>query len=420
MSDRKSDPFGSEVARPLAAGADLGRPRLSPKSAAELLQPERVPGPPVRTVKRNPVGRFLSLVFTLVVVAVLTAGGAIAYGVHLFTSPGPSEESRNVTVAAGSTLRDVAENFERLGIVSNRWVFWIGVRLSDQEAALKAGEYLIPAGASMRQVMEALVGGRSIAYAITIPEGLTSQQIVERIRANDLLVGDITTIPPEGSLLPETYHFQRGDTRENLLNRMRRDRDRVVTEIWNRRVEGLPIDTIDEFVILASIVERETALADERSRVASVFINRLRQGMRLQSDPTIIYGLYGGGGHTLTRSDLDTPNAYNTYLNVGLPPGPIANPGRASLEAVANPSRTNDLYFVADGTGGHAFAESLDQHNRNVARWREIEARANAAQQAPDPAPATPAPAAPAPAEPAPAEPAPANQAAPAAAAQTP
>ncbi|MCC6982883.1 MAG: endolytic transglycosylase MltG, partial [Bauldia sp.] len=295
MSDSNTDP---RTARPLPAGADLGRPRLSPKSASELLQPERVPGPPVRVVKRHPVGRFLSFVFTLVVVAALLVGGAIAYGRYEFTRPGPSEESRTVTVAAGSTLNDIAAAFERQGIVSSRWIFWAGVRLSEQEAALKAGEYLIPAGASMSEVMEALVGGRSIAYAITFPEGLTSQQIVERIRANELLVGEITSIPPEGSLLPETYHFQRGDTRENLIARMRRDRDRIITEIWNRRVEGLPIDTLEEFVILASIVERETALADERSRVASVFINRLRQGMRLQSDPTVIYGLYGGGGRS--------------------------------------------------------------------------------------------------------------------------
>ena len=385
--------------KPLAAGAELGRPRLSPRSASELLQPERVPGPPPRIVKRHPLGRFLSFVFTLIVVAALLGGGIIAYGIHTFTSPGPSEESRNVTVAAGSTLSDIAEAFERQGIISNRWIFWIGVRLSEREAALKAGEYLIPASASMSEVMEALVGGRSIAYAITFPEGLTSQQIVDRIRANELLIGDVRTVPPEGSLLPETYHFQRGDTRENLINRMRRDRDRILTEIWNRRADGLPIATIEEFVVLASIVERETALADERSRVAAVFINRLRLGMRLQSDPTVIYGLYGGGGRSLTQSDLQTPNAYNTYLNLGLPPGPIANPGRASLEAVANPSRTDDLYFVADGTGGHAFAETYEQHLRNVARWRAIEARASST-PAPAPAPVTPpaSPATPAPA----------------------
>jgi UPF0755 protein len=381
MSDRKSEPAGVRVGAGNGAGAartDLGRPRLSPKSAAELLQPERVPGPPRKESTRHPIGRFLSLTFTLIVVAALIVGGTIAYGRYEFTRPGPSEEAMTVTVTAGSTLNNVAEAFERQGIISSRWIFWAGVRLSEQESSLKAGEYLIPAGASMREVMETLVGGRSIAYAVTVPEGLTSKEIVDRLMANELLVGDIRTVPPEGSLLPETYHFQRGDTRENLLNRMRRDRDRVVTEIWNRRAEGLPIATIEEFVILASIVERETALADERSRVAAVFINRLRRDIPLGADPTLIYGLYGGGNRALTQSDLNTPNPYNTRLNVGLPPGPIANPGRAALEAVANPSRTNDLYFVADGTGGHVFAETLEEHNRNVARYRELEARARA------------------------------------------
>ncbi len=395
MSDRNSEQGG----RALATSGDRGRPRLSPRSASELLQPERVPGPPPKaTRKRHPIARFLSFTITLVVVAALLAGGAIAYGRWEFTRPGPSEESRTVTVASGSTLNTIAENFERLGIVSNRWIFWIGVRLNDREAALKAGEYLIPSAASMEQVMESLVGGRSIAYAITLPEGLTSRQIVDRIRGNEMLVGDIAEVPPEGSLLPETYHFQRGDTREALLSRMRRDRDRIVTEIWNRRAEGLPIASVEEFIVLASIVERETALSDERSRVAAVFINRLKQGMPLQADPTVIYGLYGGGNRALTASDLRTPNPYNTYLNTGLPPGPIANPGRASLEAVANPSRTADLYFVADGTGGHAFADTLEQHNRNVARWREIEAARAAAAAAQAPAVPPAAPAAPAPA----------------------
>jgi UPF0755 protein len=248
---------------------------------------------------------------------------------------------------------------------------------------LKAGEYLIAAHASMHDVMEAMVSGRGILYSVSIPEGLTSQQVVDRLLSEEVLVGEVSAVPEDGTILPETYKFTRGDTRDNLLNRMRRDRDRIVTEVWNRRAPDLPISTPEEMVVLASIVEKETALADERSRVAAVFINRLRLNMRLQSDPTVTYGLFNGKekppGFRLSRADLDSQTAYNTYVIDGLPPSPIANPGQASLEAVANPSRTRDLFFVADGSGGHAFAETYEDHLRNVARWREINANGAAA-----------------------------------------
>jgi UPF0755 protein len=204
-----------------------------------------------------------------------------------------------------------------------------------------------------------------------------------------VLTGEIAGIPPEGSLMPDTYKFTRGATREKMLDEMTRVHQRAVEEIWARRAPGLPIDTPEEFVTLASIVEKETGRADERPRVAAVFINRLRQNMRLQSDPTVLYGLFGGDGRPPDRpiyqSDLQKETPYNTYVVAGLPPTPIANPGRAALEAVANPSRTPDLYFVADGTGGHVFAATLEEHNRNVARWREIRASQDQAQ---DPAPA--------------------------------
>jgi UPF0755 protein len=237
----------------------------------------------------------------------------------------------------------------------------------------------------MRDIMDALVSGRGILYAITIPEGLTSQQIVARLRSEDILVGDVGEVPPEGSLLPETYKFTRGDTRQSLIDRMRAERDRIVAEVWSRRAPDLPIASPEEMVVLASIVEKETALADERSRVAAVFINRLRLSMRLQSDPTVVYGRFEGAGQSpgfvLTRADLETPTAYNTYVIDGLPPGPIANAGRASLEAVANPSRTRDLFFVADGSGGHAFAESYEEHLRTVARWRQLAGSAATAEE---------------------------------------
>ena len=228
----------------------------------------------------------------------------------------------------------------------------------------------------MQEVIDTIVLGRAILHAITIPEGLTSQQIVERLRQDDVLAGDIQEIPREGALLPETYKFQRGGSRDSLLQKMARDQKLLLDEIWRRRSPDLPLASPYDLVTLASIVEKETGKADERPRVAGVFINRLRRHMRLQSDPTIVYGLVGGQGplgRPLTRADIELSSPYNTYVIDGLPPGPIANPGRAALEAVANPSRTQDLYFVADGTGGHVFADSLDAHNRNVLRWRQIE-----------------------------------------------
>jgi UPF0755 protein len=357
-----------------------GRGRISPRSAGEFLQPERVPGPPPRTRKvRHPLVAVMNFLLTVAIIGLVGTGAAAIYAKIQFSRPGALEEPRSVIIAEGSSAATVAELLQRHGIISNGWVFRAGVRLAGQGHNLKAGEYLIPAHASMQSIMEAMVSGKSILYSVTLPEGLTSQQIVDRLNADETLVGEIADIPPEGSLLPDTYKYTRGDTRQSIVNRMRRERDRVLAEVWSRRVEGLPISTPEELVILASIVEKETAISDERSRVAAVFINRLNRKMRLQSDPTVIYGIYGGKGkpadRPITRADLEQLNAYNTYKIDGLPPGPIANPGRASLEAVANPSRTADLYFVADGTGGHAFAETYEEHRRNVARWRSIEAK---------------------------------------------
>ncbi len=382
----------SERGLPGRGGADQrsGAP-ISPRSAREALQPETAPPPPPRShAVRHPLVVFLNFVLTVAVIAVVLVGGAALYAKLQFDRTGPLEAPVTLQVASGAGVAGIADQLQRMGAITNRWVFRVGVQFYDRSASLKAGEYLIPANASMREIMEKLAAGQAIVYAITIPEGLTSEQIVERIRANDILTGDIAAVPPEGSLLPDTYQFDRGYTRQNLINRMRRERDRVLTEIWGRRIPGLPVTTPEEMVALASIVEKETGIADERTRVAAVFINRLNQNMKLQSDPTILYGLFGGAGrpagYGITRADMERPTPYNTYTIEGLPPGPIANPGRASLEAVANPSRTADLYFVADGTGGHAFAETYDEHLRNVARWRLIEeqrARAAAAPAAP-------------------------------------
>ena len=365
---------------------------LTPKSAREMLQPDQVPPPPQRSrAARHPLVVSLNFFITIAIVAVVAVGGAGLFAKVQFDRDGPLAEERLVPVASGTGLTAIAETLQERGIISNRWVFRIGVTFYGNQAELQAGEYLIPAQASMREIMDLMVEGRTNVYAVTIPEGLTSKQIVDRILANEILVGEISEIPAEGTLLPETYQFSRGDSRQDVVDRMRRDHDRTVADIWNRRVEGLPINTIEELIVLASIVEKETGIADERSRVAAVFVNRLNAGMRLQSDPTIIYGLFGGDGappgHILRQSELERQTAYNTYQIDGLPPGPIANPGVAALEAVANPSQTNDLYFVADGTGGHVFAETYEEHLRNVDRWRQIEEQNRAAREAEAPAP---------------------------------
>jgi UPF0755 protein len=230
----------------------------------------------------------------------------------------------------------------------------------------------------LRETIETIVEGKVVQHAFTIPEGLTSEQIVTRLAEVDFLAGNIREIPKEGTLLPETYNFPRGTTREQVIQRMQQAQKRALQEIWDRRNTEVPVKTPEQLVTLASIVEKETGRPDERSRVAAVFINRIRQRMKLQSDPTIIYGLVGGKGtlgRPIMRSEIEQPTPYNTYMVEGLPPGPIANPGRASLEATANPARTKEIFFVADGTGGHAFAESLAQHQQNVAKLRQFEAQ---------------------------------------------
>ncbi len=376
MVEVRREPY-SDDAEALSAQLSSSLGRTGPRSPSEALQPEPVPPPPPRSrVVRHPLVVFLNFVITIVVVLVVAIGGGILLAKSQFDGAGNLDSARSFTVSRGSGVNAIAEQLVKDGIINTKWLFVFGVWLNHQTADLKAGEYLIPAHASMRDIMDTMVSGKGILYAVTIPEGLTSQQIVDRLKSEDVLVGDIKKVPPEGSLLPETYKFSRGTTRQSLIDRMERERDRVVADVWGRRAPDLPIKTPEQLVTLASIVEKETALADERSRVAAVFINRLRLNMRLQSDPTVIYGMFGGAGKpagfTLSRHDIETPTPYNTYTIPALPPGPISNPGRASLEAVANPSRTRDLYFVADGSGGHAFAQTYEEHLRNVARWRDI------------------------------------------------
>lgn len=391
--------------RTVAAAAEPSpfRRRASLRSPRQVLQPEAAPPPPARSQKaRHPVVVVLNFFLMLAVLVVLGGGAAFYFGKLRFTQPGPLKEPSSVAVPSGADLSAIVAQLQRQNVIDSPFLFATAVRLSKAQNQLKAGEYLFQPGVSMEQVLDDLVSGRSVLHGITLPEGLTSQQIVARLNADSVLSGSIAEIPPEGSLMPDTYKFTRGATRQQIVDQMKRAASRAVAETWSRRTPNLPIKSAEQLVILASIVEKETGKADERPRVAAVFLNRLRAGMRLQSDPTVIYGLFGGAGkppdRPILQSDLDKPTPYNSYQNNGLPPTPIANPGRAALEAVANPSSTNELYFVADGTGGHAFAATIEEHNRNVARWRKVEAArqqaakadASATKQPSDAQPASP------------------------------
>jgi UPF0755 protein len=364
-----------------------GRGPIIPKSPNEALKPERVPDPPRRSKKaRSQVVIFLNFMMTTIVVVALAAAGIFYYALSSYQKPGRLEANTNFVVRDGAGIAEISSNLERNGIVEDARIFRYitAVNLgyagsSSGRRSLKAGEYEIKANASMQEVADTLESGRSILYSISMPEGLTVRQMTLRLMEDTILEGDVPAdLPPEGSLRPDTYKFSRGTERGEILSQMRAAQDKLVDQIWERRDPDLPIKTKEEFVILASIVERETGKDDERAHVASVFFNRLEKGMRLQSDPTIVYGIFGGEGkpsdRPIYRSDLQKETPYNTYRIKGLPPTPIANPGRAALEAVANPWRTEDLYFVADGTGGHVFAPTLEEHNANVRRWRRIEA----------------------------------------------
>ena len=322
------------------------------------------------------------------------SGIALVAGKQRFDAPGPLSDDRVVNIPRGVGIRDIADVLAREGVIDQPWVFVGGVFVLKAREDLKAGEYQFKAHASLRDVVATIVDGRVVMHQFTMPEGLTSEQIVARLMDDDVLTGNVKEIPREGSLLPDTYNFARGMTREQMIQHMQQAQQRVVKEIWDHHSADLPIKSADQLVMLASIVEKETGKAEERTRVAAVFVNRLKQKMRLQSDPTIIYGLVGGKGtlgRPIMKSEIDQPTPYNTYQIDGLPPGPITNPGRASLEAAANPARTRELYFVADGTGGHLFAETYEQHQKNVARLRQIESeqkdQANADAQTAAPTP---------------------------------
>lgn len=314
---------------------------------------------------------FLSLALTGVIAAAIAAFWVMSQ----FGAAGPLETDKLVLIEKGSSLRGIARKLEDEGVIDNRMVFMLGTRAKGAQAQLRAGEYQFKAGMSPLAAMKLLQSGESYYHQITFAEGLTAAEIVALLNGNEVLTGEIETLPREGSLLPDTYNFHRGDTRADIIRRMQNASKSALEELWENRAENLPFDTPEEAMTLASIVEKETGVPEERARVAGVFVNRLRIGMPLQSDPTVIYALTGGReklDRPLYRTDWKFESPYNTYLHPGLPPHPIANPGRDSIQATLNPESHDYLFFVADGTGGHAFASSLAEHNRNVAKWRKI------------------------------------------------
>lgn len=321
---------------------------------------------------------------------VASAAGALGYGaaLHKLGEAGPLTAEKVVIIPARSDVPEILAQLEREGVIDSPTLM-NGALLVERArgffverappSRLVPGEYSFKARASLREVMDEMASGRVVLHAITIPEGLTSEQIVQRLRESNVLGGDVKELPKEGALLPETYKVARGYLRAKLIAKMQEDQRKLLDKIWARRAADLPLKTPFELITLASIVEKETGRADERARVAGAFVNRLRKGMRLQSDPTIVYGLVGGKatlGRGILKSEVEKWTPYNTYAIDGLPPGPIANPGKAALEAAANPRQTQELYFVADGSGGHAFAATLEEHARNVQHWRQVEREA--------------------------------------------
>ncbi|WP_245572766.1 endolytic transglycosylase MltG [Lichenihabitans psoromatis] len=334
------------------------------------------PPQPPQNKRRRPIVGIASGLLSFIGIAAIALAVAWSLGEQRINTPGPLPADKAVTIAPGTDVSGIVDQLADEGVVESRPLMTAALWIEGNRGKVKAGEYMFKQAASLRDVIDTLVSGKQILHSITIPEGLTSEQVVDRLRDDDVLAGDIKEVPKEGTLMPDTFKFARGTTRDQVIRNMQAEQKKILADVWARRSPDTPIRSPYELVTLASIVEKETGRADERPRVAGVFVNRLVRNMPLQSDPTIVYGLVGGKGtlgRGILKSELEQKTPYNTYAITGLPPGPIANPGKAALEAVASPSRTKELYFVADGTGGHAFADNLDQHRANVLRWRQIE-----------------------------------------------
>jgi UPF0755 protein len=374
---------------------------VPPMSPAERLEPTRPPRRPRRhrldrePRRAIPMLGFLNGLMSFALLLMLLVGGLAYLFDRQIEAAGPLASPKAVVVPKNEGAHEIATRLEREGVVGDRRLFIAGYLWAKLAAwleggkppQLRAGDYAVKQNASIREVIEQLTEGKTIAYRVTVPEGLTSHQIVERLKADANLTGDITAVPPEGALLPETFMVERGSPRQAILDRMQAESRRLLEKAWAQRAKDLPLKSLEEAVVLASIVEKETGRNDERGRVAAVFLNRLRQNMRLQSDPTILYGQTGGKtvwSRPIQKSEITQKTSHNTYVIDGLPPTPICNPGRASIEAVLNPADSKDLYFVADGTGGHVFAATLKEHNANVLKWRAVEKDLRAKAAPPD------------------------------------
>jgi UPF0755 protein len=319
--------------------------------------------------------RFLGRLVVWLLAATLLVGAGWTYLAVDTALPGPLAQAKTVVLPRGAGIAAIAEALAAEGVVRRAWEFELAALVSGRARALKAGEYAFQQSISLADTLALLESGRTVVHRFTLAEGLTTAQCLALLGQADALDGTVPERVPEGVLLPETYHYSRGDSRARMVERMRAAMSETLAELWAKRARDQPLATPMQALALASIVEKETALASERPLVAEVFLNRLKRGMRLQSDPTVIYAISGGAGdlgRPLSRADLRVQSPYNTYVADGLPPGPIANPGRASIEATLNPAAGEDLYFVADGSGGHVFARTLEEHNRNVQRWRQI------------------------------------------------
>jgi peptidoglycan lytic transglycosylase G len=377
-ANHRADPYFSRTSGPLV------------RSPAERLEPTRPPARPRHRRldsgprRMNPALRVVSGVFTFILLMMLLVGGIAFLFDSQIDAAGPLERTKVVVIPKGEGAHEIAARLEREGVVSDRRLFIAGYLWTrfaawlegGKPVQLRAGDFEVKQYASVRQLVDLLSEGKTVTYRVTIPEGLTSHQIVERLRADQNLGGEITAVPPEGSLLPETFIVQRGAARQAVIDGMVAEQRKLIERTWAQRRKDLALKTPEEAIILASIVEKETGRNDERTRVAAVFHNRLKHNMRLQSDPTILYGLHGGKAvwnRPIMKSDKTAKTLHNTYEIDGLPPTPICNPGRAAIEAVLNPADTKDLYFVADGSGGHIFAETLKDHNANVLKWRAVE-----------------------------------------------
>jgi UPF0755 protein len=343
---------------------------------------------------------FFRWVLFWIALLVTLMGGGLLLGHQMLVARGPLDQSKTVLIPRGAGPATMAKILTAEGVISHPQLFRVALMVDPNPKPIKAGEYEVPPHISMSALVELLQSGKLVQRRLTIPEGATTAEIVEMVRKTDALSGEITLDVKEGDLLPETYFYSRNDTRDGMLSRMKEAMEKTLDEAWRKRAAGLPYANKRDALTLASIIEKETAVAAERPRVAAVYVNRLRLKMRLESDPTTIYGVTGGKGmqgKELTRADLQSNSPYNTYVVSGLPPGPICNPGRAAILAAVSPTpRDRSLYFVADGQGGHLFATNIYEHNRNVARWKEIQKQkqeqASQPQQpdAPTPAPAPP------------------------------